>query len=359
MEGLFSSLASYDLKKCTQRELANSNGIDPETLDIAILDVGDGSILEDPEFLKIRSKLGRLPIIFISEELSQEKIRQLIKLDGADWLTKPLQKRILTDTINAITQRQKSGANKVHAVLSCGGGSGGSCVAIMLAYFFSRRRKRNQPAAALFDLDFSKADIGAYLNVENAYKLESVIGKSERVDLEFINVIKKMHESGFTLFSFESPQLTYSESGDELVLRMLDLVSYQHDHTVLDMSSYMTPWQQTIISAVDTVTIVSGTSLPSLQRAKHKFKQISTLRNSEKGLHVVANRMKRGLWGSQFGRKELAKLFDASALTILPDEQHVMQEALNRGMLPIEVNKRSNFCSRLHDLAEVIVQEVR
>ena len=358
MENVFSSLVSYQLKKCTRKELANGEGIDPETLDIAILDVGDGTILEDPEFLKIRSKLGELSIIFISAELSQ-KIRQLIKLDGADWLTKPLQKRVLTDTVNAISQRQKPGANKVHAVLSCGGGSGGSCVAIMLAYYLSRRRKRTQPTAALFDLDFSKADIGAYLNVENEYKLESVNGKSERVDLEFINVIKKMHDSGFTLFSFDSPHLTYSETGVELVLRMLDLVSYQHDHTVLDLSSYMTPWQPTIISAVDTVTIVSGTSLPSLQRAKQKFKEISTLRKSEKGIHVVANRMKRGLLGSQFGKKELGKLFDISTLTILPDEQNLMLEALNRGMLPIEVNKRSTFCSRLHDLSEIIVHEVR
>jgi len=358
METVFSSLTSYQLTSCTLEELGKSEEIDPEAFDIAILDVGDGSVLDDPEFLRIRQSLGKLSVLFISDELNQQHIRQLMKLDGADWLSKPLVQRALTDTVSSITQRQKSNGNKVHAVVSCGGGSGGSSVAIMMAYYLSRKRKRSHPTAALFDLDFSKADIGAYLNIENSYRLENVMGKSERVDLEFINVIKKVHDSGFSLFSFESPQLTYSEMGPELVLKMLDLVSYRHDHTVLDLSSYMTRWQSTILSAVDTVTIVSGPSLPSLQRAKHRFKEISTLRNSEAGIRVVTNRIKTGFFGSQFGKKELGKLFDPSILTILPDEQHIMLEAVNRGILPSEVNQRSNFCSNVQNMSDAILEEV-
>lgn len=356
MEDVFSSLSSYQLTTCSLEDIGDSELIDPEAFDIAILDVGDGSVLDDPEFQKIRDGLGKLSVLFISDELDQQRIRQLIKLDGADWLSKPLKQRALIDTVSTITQRRKSGGNKVHAVVSCGGGSGGTSVAIMMAHYLSRRRKRTHPTAALFDLDFSKADIGAYLNIENPYRLESVIGKSERVDLEFIDVIKKKHESGFTLFSFESPQLTYSELGSELVLKMLDLVSYRHDHTVLDLSSYMTRWQSTILSGVDTVTIVSGPSLPSLQRAKHRFKEIATLRNSEAGIRIVTNRIKTGFFGSQFGKKELSKLFDPSILTVLPDEQHVMTEALNRGILPSEVNQRSAFCSRIQEMSDAILE---
>lgn len=360
MKNTFSSLSSYQLTSCSLEELGVVNGeIDPEAFDVAILDVGDGSVLDDPDFLRIRNSLGKLSVLFISDELDQQHIRQLMKLDGEDWLSKPLVQRALIDTVNTITQRQKSNGNKVHAVVSCGGGSGGTSVAIMMAYYLSRRHKRSHPTAALFDLDFSKADVGAYLNIENSYRLESVIGKSERVDLEFIDVIKKMHESGFSLFSFESPQLTYSELGSELILKMLDLVSHRHDHTVLDLSSYMTRWQPTILSAVDTVTIVSGPSLPSLQRAKQRFKEISTLRNSDAGIRVVTNRLKTGLFGSQFGKKELGKLFDPSILTILPDEQHIMLEAVNRGILPSEVNQRSSFCSRIEELTDGVLEEVK
>lgn len=359
MESVFSSLASYELTNCTPDELGEKGRVDPDGFDIAILDVGDGTVLDDPEFLKMRNSLGKLSVLFISGELDQQHIRQLMKLDGADWLSKPLVQRVLLDTVSTITQQQKSNGNKVHAVVSCGGGSGGTSVAVMMAYYLSRRRKRSHPTAALFDLDFSKADAGAYLNIENSYRLESVLGKSERVDLEFIDVIKKIHDSGFTLFSFESPQLTYSEMGAELILKMLDLVSYRHDHTVLDLSSYMTRWQSTILSAVDTVTIVSGQSLPSLQRAKHKFKEISTLRQSEAGIRIVTNRIRTGFFGSQFGKKELGKLFDPSILTILPDEQHIMLEAVNRGILPSEVNQRSNFCSRIQELSEAIFEEVK
>lgn len=359
MEGVFASLATYEISRGSTDRWNQGAGIESDAFDIIILDIGDGSVLDHQGFVQSLVKVSNTPIIFISESLNQERIRQLIKLDGADWLPKPLQPRVLIDTVNSITKRQHAGANNVHAVLPCGGGAGGSSVAIMLAYFLSRRRKRSHPSAALFDLDFSKADIGAYLNIENEFRLESVINNTERIDLEFINIIKKVHELDFTLFSFECPELPFVETGSELVLKMLDLVSFQHDHTVLDLSSQNTPWHANILAAVDTVTIVSGTSLPSLQRAKNLSKRLAQSRNSANGIQIVVNHVKSGFFGTHLGKKELLKLFDESTLTLLSEERAIMSESLNRGVLPLEVNKRSAFCSGVKQLSETIIKRVR
>ena len=92
-----------------------------------------------------------------------------------------------------------------------------------------------QPSVALFDLDFSTGACGHYLNLLNEYDLQPVIANPSRVDMEFIDIVKKKHERGFSLLSFKQPSVMLSPKGGELVLRMLDVVSFQNNHTVIDI----------------------------------------------------------------------------------------------------------------------------
>ena len=303
MSNVFSSLAAYDTEIESDDQFTSRKIFDPESFDLAIIDVGDGSVLDDDTFRKARERVGKTPVLFISEALGNERMRQLIKLDGVDWLPKPIQSRTLIDTVNAQTQKIKAGGNIVHAVLSCGGGAGGTSVAIMLAHYLARARKRTRPTAALFDLDFSTASAGAYLNIENSYDIKAVINEPERVDLEFIDIVKKKHDSGFSLFSFECPDVVLSPRGTELVLRMLDVVAFQNDHTVLDIPAYETSWKEQAIRAVNSAVIVTNLSVPALQQAKDTYKRIVRICGDQKDVSVLINKSRSGFFSSGIGRK--------------------------------------------------------
>lgn len=354
MSNVFSSLSAYDTEIESIDQFTSRKTFDPESFDMVIIDVGDGSILDNDTFRKARERVGKTPVIFISEALQSERMRLLIKLDGIDWLPKPIQSRALIDTVNAQTQKIKAGGNMVHAVLSCGGGAGGTSVAIMLSHYLARARKRTRPTAALFDLDFSTAASGAYLNIENGYDIKAVTNNPERVDLEFIDIIKKKHDSGFSLFSFECPDVVLSPRGSELVLRMLDVVAFQHDHTVLDIPAYETTWKEQVIGAVNSAVLVTNLSVPALQHAKDTFKRVVQLRGDHKDVSIMINKSRSGFFGSGIGRKSIKKIFGDMPVSVLPEEQNVMVEALNRGVLPVEVNSRSRFCANIAKLAEKV-----
>lgn len=354
MSAVFSSLAAYDTEIESIDQLTSRETFDPEAFDLAIIDVGDGSVLDNDRFRQARERVGKTPVIFISEALGNERMRQLIKLDGIDWLPKPIQSRTLIDTVNSQTQKIKAGGNMVHAVLSCGGGAGGTSVAIMLSHYLARARRRVRPTAALFDLDFSTAASGAYLNIENSYDIEAVIDNPERVDLEFIDIIKKKHDSGFSLFSFDCPDVVLSPRGTELVLRMLDVVAFQHDHTVLDIPAYETSWKERVIGAVNSAIIVTSLSVPALQHAKDTFKRVVQIRGDQKDVSIVINKSRGKFFGSGISKKDIKKVFGEMPVSVLPEEHSVMLEALNRGVLPVEVNSRSRFCANIAKLAEKV-----
>lgn len=354
MNNVFSSLAAYDTEIESIEQFTSRDAFDPESFDILIIDVGDGSVLDNNAFREARERAAQTPVLFISEALGNERMRQVIKLDGVDWLPKPIQSRALIDTVNAQTQRVKAGSNIVHAVLSCGGGSGGTSVAIMLSHYLARARKRVRPRAALFDLDFSTAAAGAYLNIENSYDMKAITSDPERVDLEFIDIIKKKHDSGFSLFSFECPDVVLSPRGRELVLRMLDVVAFQHDHTVLDIPAYETAWKEQVIGAVNSAVIVTNLSVPALQQAKDTFKRIVEIRGHQKDVSILINKSRSSFFGAGIGRKGIEKIFGEIPVSVLPDEPKVMLEALNRGVLPLEINSRSRFCAKIAELAEKV-----
>jgi pilus assembly protein CpaE len=224
----------------------------------------------------------------------------------------------------------------------------------MLAHYLARARKRVRPTAALFDLDFSTAAVGAYLNIENSYDIKAVVNEPERVDLEFIDIIKKKHDSGFSLFSFECPDVVLSPRGTELVLRMLDVVAFQNDHTVLDIPAHETSWKEQVIAAVNSAVIVTTQSVPALQHAKETYKRIVEICGDQKDVSVMINKSRSGFFSSGIGRKGIEKIFGDIPVSVLPDEQSVMLEALNRGVLPVEVNSRSRFCATIAKLAEKV-----
>ena len=50
----------------------------------------------------------------------------------------------------------------------------------------------------------------------------AMVDTPNRIDAEFLDIIRKESASNFAVFSFQQPTLTYRRNGDDLVLRMLD-----------------------------------------------------------------------------------------------------------------------------------------
>ncbi|MCX2725655.1 pilus assembly protein [Roseibium salinum] len=353
-EGAISTLPQYETTRLTLANFPKSfEGIDTDQFDLIVFDVGNGELLQGPALAEIRAEIGETPLVLVSDHLENSQIRLLFQLNGKDWLRKPLERRSFLEAINTHMNTVKAGSGFVHAVVSAGGGAGGTTVALTLAHHLARTRKRRKPRVALFDLDFAAADCGAYLNSINPYDLESALDNPKRVDTEFIDLVRNQHEAGFSLFSFFKPELLLSPRTNELVLRMLDVIAFQNDHTVLDLPYYETPWREKVISSVNSITIVTAVSIPALQSAKLLKSRIARLRGESRTVQIIANKAYGGgLFGSGLGSAEIGKIFKDDSFVIIQDERDVMMRAVNHGILPNEVSPRSKFDKNVSRLAD-------
>lgn len=284
-----------------------------------------------------------LQIIVISNELPSDQARFLLAEKIQDWLVRPFETSELLLAIRKVVGSRRTANNRVHAVISASGGAGATTVALAMAGVAAKRLGKKGPSVALFDLDFSSGSAGQYLNLRNDYDLGSVINSPQRIDSEFIKVIQKKHDSGFYLYSFFRPDLNTEMRGYELVLRMLDAVSSEHQLTILDVPYYETEWREDVLAAINSCTIVTALNPPSLRQTIELIGRIKRLRRDQVQITVFINKWQPSIFGQRIGRKKLKQLLGDVPFVHLPLNIPIMSEALERGIPLAEVSPHAQF----------------
>lgn len=350
----FGSLSRYDVSHLSLKALGEKGRLDRASFDMIVLDVDNGDVLNQTELFVFRANHRNVPLVVVSEELADDRMRLLIRLAGNDWLKKPLERRALIDMISTHAPAAGATGSRVHAVVSAVGGAGASVIASSLAHVLAKPTKTGTPRVDLFDMDFSSGSLGYYLNLLNDYDLLPVVANPSRVDLEFIDLVRKRHQSGFSLLSFKQPSVLWSPKGAELVLRMLDVAAFESDETVIDMPHYSTPWKDDVLSSVNSVMIVTEMTIPALHQARDLFLHLTRLRGSPASIFVVVNKYRARLFSLGVSRKQIDNIFKDSRAHIVAYDWETLREALDRGVLPVEVNQRSRFCSAVGKLGAMV-----
>ena len=312
--------------------------------DIVVLDLGSPSTSELEVLVEIRGHYGDVPVIIVSEALDDAQMRKLLKLKIHDWQRKPLAHSDFHTSLNSSIRNAKQLSTRVHAVISAMGGAGGTTVAISITDALARSLAKQKASVGLFDLDFSSGSCGMMLNLSTSLNLDSVITQPERIDHEFVSLIQQKHPHDFHLYSFKRRDFVTHLNGYELVLRLLDAVTMEHAHTVLDLPYYEVDWAQDVLSAVNTVTVVCELNIPSIKHALDMLKTIRALPGAPKQVNVLINKCETGLFKrARIPMTKLKELFGVTPFRMLPRDDHTFGEALDRGVVPSDVNSRSKF----------------
>lgn len=350
----FGSLSRYDVRHMALTALGDAGRFDPAQFNLIVLDVDNGEMLNRPELLAFRNSHRNIPLVVVSEDLPDDMLRLLFRLNGNDWLKKPLERRSLIDMISTHAPTAGASDSRVHAVVSAVGGAGASMIAASLAHVLAQPTKNSAPRVDLFDLDFSSGSLGYYLNLVNDYDLKPVMANPSRVDLEFIDLVRKRHSGGFSLLSFKQPSVLLTPKGAELVLRMLDVAAFESDHTVLDVPYYQTPWKDDVLGSVNSICIVTEMTIPALHQAKDLFLNLVRLRGNSDHISIVINKYRTKLFSLGVRRQQADKIFKDTRAHLIAYDWDTLSEAMNRGVLPIEVNARSRFCGSVSKLGALV-----
>lgn len=322
-------------------ELSQSNA---DLIIVNSLGIGESEV----ELLnELRAEAPETPLIVTTNELNSEQTRRLFNFKIHDWLPKPLTSEDLLASINKGIRSNRTTNNRVHAVVSCVGGAGATTLAVSMADLAANKLLRKKGSVALFDLDFSTGDCSYVLNKVSNFNLASVSATPQRIDAEFIRVIQQKHERGFFLYSFKRPEINTDLNGYELVLRMLDAVSVEHEHTFLDIPYYAAEWRDEVDSAINTCTLVTELHLPAIKHTLDLVEKLRKQRGDDFPIQIVFNKWQSRLFGQRIGKKKLKELFGDIPMYQMPLDQSLIGESVDRGVVPSEVSARAPLLKKL------------
>ena len=83
------ALAIYDVRISETDDFLKGPPADTRP-GIVILDLGNGGLLGRPGIVEARALWASVPLIAVSDELTSEQTRVLVRMNASDWLHKPL-----------------------------------------------------------------------------------------------------------------------------------------------------------------------------------------------------------------------------------------------------------------------------
>jgi pilus assembly protein CpaE len=232
---------------------------------------------------------------------------------------------------------------EIFGVIGAIGNPGATTVAIALADALNQETKTSTSELCLIDLDFASGACGAYLDVANEFDFDTIFTAPERIDLELLELICHRHPTGFDLLSVRRPDFLLSSRQDNFVLQLLDVASYRYKRIVLDLPSYPTSWTAALIAELDRLVIVTETSIPAIKSAKQRFDEAASIRQTDKGIAVLANREKRRFLSRELTRSDVVEGLGRDDVDFLPEDRALITEALNRGVLPVQARASAPF----------------
>jgi pilus assembly protein CpaE len=324
---------------------------------LVVLDIAQGELLTDPQLPTAKEMWGDTPILAVSAELGSDKVRQLVRLGAVDWFRKPVDAKELINSVIQHDGLSKVGESRVSTFISATGGAGATTMALAAAAVLAKKAKAPDETSVV-DLDFEGASCSSYLNLVNEFDLDNVVNQPGRLDIELLDVIKLERDPGITLFSFERAEMPFTRNGRDFVLRLLDLAAFRYHDVIIDMPNLSTPWFNDVLRNSNRIFVVCEFNIPSLRQARRLVRRIREQRGNSDTVTIIVNKDSRSLFGRPISRKDAEKIFaDKEVHTIVRDDA-LMNEALNRALLPSDISPRSRTVKQIKKLFdELIVDE--
>ncbi|MEM0986177.1 MAG: hypothetical protein AAGJ32_08025 [Pseudomonadota bacterium] len=169
------------------------------------------------------------------------------------------------------------------------GGAGTTTLAIETAFAAARASKGAR--TAIIDLNLQAGMVAQRLDGAPKLDLAALIKDPQRLDASLLESYTWRHPGGVDILAAPRDLRLDEAATEDAVLSLLDLVSAQFDHVILDLPRHRLPWSTGVFSALDEIVVVSELTVPSLQLAADYCRDIDLLRDGQAPSRLLLNRM--------------------------------------------------------------------
>jgi pilus assembly protein CpaE len=296
---------------------------------------------------RMMTRLGDWPPVIVATQAFDEDVaRVLLRMRIADFLTKPIKPVDLVRACARVAE-SRNGSTKpteaqIYTFLPAVGGAGVTTLAVQTAMLLlNSSGRRSKPTTCLVDLNFQNGAVADYLDLEPRLNLAEIEPRPDRLDRQLLEVMLSYHPSGLAVVAAPNRPAEMRLFDQDVVTRLLDLVSTNFDYVVFDMPRTWFSWTDSVLLGSNKLFIVSETTVPALRHAKQLVVAVRERLVDGPKPQVLVNRFDQRLFSAGLRKTDLEQtLGDAFAGTI-PNDYALVREAIDRG-LPLDEIKQGN-----------------
>jgi pilus assembly protein CpaE len=358
VRAIFSASPQIELKVVPGSVSDAGDRVDPEGVTVLVVDLDARRAEEMGAMQRLMARIGsRPPVVAVTQDFDAQLARVLLQMRVADFLVKPVPPIELVRTCARVSKPVAGSEEKeavIHTFLSAAGGAGVTTLAIQTALILLGHDQRNRMSTCLVDLNFQHGACADYLDLEPRLDLKEIEPRPERLDQQLLEVMTSYHPSGLAVIAAPIRPAEMRSFDPDVVTRLLDLVSVNFDHVVIDMPRTWFSWTDNVLLGSNKVFIVSEMTVPGLKHAKQLVAAIRERLGEERKPKVIVNRFEQRMFEAGLKMSDIEQALGDDLGGVVPNFYKLVREAIDRGV-PLDEVKPGNKITR--ELKKLIVPQ--
>jgi pilus assembly protein CpaE len=287
---------------------------------------------------------GLLFFIFISNDISANDYKRLVRAGHADWVSTSGTPKEILDILARHRQsdagEQPGGKAAIVSFVPSGGGVGNATFAIETAVQMRANKATRGRAVCLIDLDFQTSHVCDLLDIEPRLKIGEISDHPDRLDAQLLDLFVSHHGSGLDVLATARRKASDVGPSVEALDALFTMIVQRYDLILVDLPVAWAPWTEHILGASELAVVTGLNTIPSLRQVAESLSAIRKLDRAPPKIVVALNRCETGFLGGVTGGPYVRRMLNNETIFYVRNQPKLAQQSVNTGV-PMSLASRA------------------
>lgn len=302
---------------------------------------------------QVAAEAPELAIFALSESTDGQLILSAMRLGIREFLTKPIDREILTAALEKIAQRRLESATQGRLITVVGGagGVGATAIAANLAVELADLAEGPpEKRVALADLDFRFGQVTTLLDLEPTYNIADLCETHEQLEPQVIERVLVEHSSGVRVLARPARFAQAENISAAHCVGVLTGLTGMFEYVVVDGPNRFDPGATAVLDLADDILLVMHLMVPCVRNVSRVVQGMREVGFNLGRLRLICNRS--GRTSGNLSLQDVRETLGVEVYAALPDDWPTMSGAINLGEPLADFAEKSRIRAGVRDLAE-------
>lgn len=291
----------------------------------------------------------KLAIFAITESTDGQLILSAMRRGFREFLTKPLDAKMLGDAIDKVAQQASESGNTgtLISLLGTAGGVGATALATNLAV---ELKALCSGGVTLVDLDYRFGQVATFLDVSPTYTIADLAHTPEELDPQVVERALVEHSSGVRVLS----RPTHFVQSDNITaancVNVLTHLLSMSEYVIVDGPNRYDSGASAILDLADSTLLVLQLLVPSVRNAQRILQGMEEAGFNPSRAKLLVNRL--GRESGPLSISDVQGTLNKSVFMTIPDDWVTVSNAINLGETLAERGPKTKVRAAVQELAQ-------